>query len=306
MTAPAAQTAPPQGASVAQVAVYALEAAAAAKAAQMAIRAALLRDVIKLWPALDKTRLAETFPGWLRAMSLLVTNYHGQSSMAAGRFYRNVRAEALQSPTPASLIKIAPAPDPKWMAKAFGFSGPGMISKDTAQPNTALSTTLGTASRIVLDGGRATVAETVKKDPAAVGWFFNTDGDPCHWCAMIASRGVVYKKHSLDQSNAKFIGNGTAKVHNRCGCALAPAFSRSQPLPAINGIAEDVYMESTKDVHYTEAVATFREGWDVYNALPPGSHEERMAAFTTAWDEHKAAKKAKAAEAAAAKAARNA
>lgn len=289
MTAPT-QQAPAPDVTAGQVATYALEAAVAAKAVQMAIRAALMRDVIKLWPALDKARLSETFPGWLRAMSLLITNYRGQSSFAAGRFYRQARAEALGSPAPASLIKLAGDPDPQWLARALGFAGPGMLSKDTAQPNTALATTLGTASRITLDGARSTVAETVKKDRAAVGWWFKTDGDPCHWCAMIASRGIVYKEHSLDRSNAKFIGDGTAKVHNKCGCGLAPAFSRSQPLDEINHIAEDVYVESTKHVHYTEAVATFREGWDLYNSLPPSSPEERMAAFRPAWQAYLDAK----------------
>jgi hypothetical protein len=64
----------------------------------MAIRAALLRDVIKLWPALDKSPAGETWPGWLRAMSLLITNYHGQSSFAAGRSYQAMRSRRCSPP----------------------------------------------------------------------------------------------------------------------------------------------------------------------------------------------------------------
>jgi hypothetical protein len=251
VTAPADQQAPPQGVDVGQAATYALEAAVAAKAVQMAIRAALMRDVIKLWPALDKTRLAETFPGWLRAMQLLVGNYHGQSSAAAGRFYQSARAQALSSPTPRSLIKTAPAPDPQWMAKAFGFSGPGMIAKDTAQPNTALSTTLGTAARVALDGGRTTVLETVKHDRAAVGWYRVTDGDPCAFCALLSSRGVVYKKDTV-----------AFQAHNDCGCSGAPAFSRGQQLPAISDQADAIYRESAQGLSGAQRMAAFRKAWN--------------------------------------------
>ncbi|MCW2898479.1 MAG: hypothetical protein JWO67_744 [Streptosporangiaceae bacterium] len=221
-----------------------------------------MRDVVKLWPLLNKARLAETFPGWLTAMTSLITNYHGQSSAAAATFYRAARATALQSPTPGSLIKPAPSPDPQWVTRALGFSGPGMLSRDTAQPGTALSTTLGTASRIALDGGRTTIGQTVQADPAAVGWFFLTDGDPCHWCAMIASRGVVFKEHSMDRSNARFIGEGTAKVHNKCGCTLSPAFSRSQQLPPLNDAADDVWQQSTAGLSGDAARAAFRKAWN--------------------------------------------
>jgi hypothetical protein len=65
--------------------------ASSERSVQLAIRAQLLRDVVKLWPMLDAKRLDETWPGWIRAMTLLVTNYHGQSAAAASRFYRAAR-----------------------------------------------------------------------------------------------------------------------------------------------------------------------------------------------------------------------
>lgn len=225
-----------------------------------------MRDVIRLWPMLDKTRLAETFPTWLSAMQQLVANYHGQSAQAAASFYRAARSTALHSPTPLELIKTAPTPSPEWTARAFGFSGPGMMSRDTAQPGTALSTTLGTASRIVLDGGRNTIERTVEADPAAVGWFLQTDGDPCWWCAMIASRGTVFKEHSLDRSNARFTGPGTARMHNHCGCILAPSFSRQQQLPDVNDEADQVWRKSAAHLSGDKARAAFRDAWQSRNS----------------------------------------
>jgi hypothetical protein len=246
MTAPTVATA-----TTAETAQYGLEAATAARAAQLAIRAAAMRDAVRLWPLLDKNRLSDTFPGWLRAMTLLVARYHGQSSTVAATFYRSARAQALQSPTPTSLIKLAPEPAPEWLSKAFGFSGPGMLSKDTAQPGTALSTTLGTTARVVLDGGRTTTLDTVRADPAAIGWFRVTDGDPCAFCALLASRGVVYKKDTVD-----------FKAHNDCGCSGAPAFSRDQALPDIAREAADVYANRGSG----DAMTAFRKAWAARNS----------------------------------------
>jgi len=240
----------------------ALEIAAAARAAQLAIRARLLRDVAKLWPALDAKRLNATFPAWSHAMSLLVRNYHGQSSQASAAAYRAAREVATQSPAPRSLIHLAPEPSQEWLDRAFGYSGPGMLNKDTAQPNTALSTTMGTASRIALDGGRTTTLETVKADPVAVGWYRVTDGAPCAFCALLASRGIVYKDHSFDRSDAHFKGSGESKVHNDCGCGFAPAFSHDQELPESSHRALEVYQNRGSG----DALAAFRKAWAAHLA----------------------------------------
>lgn len=227
-----------------------LTAAATARTVQLTIRAQLMADVIKLWPLLDAKRLDMTFPGWLRAMTLLVRSYHGQSSQAGSRFYRTARSNAILSPTPSGLIKLAPVPPDQWLARAFGFSGPGMLTKDTAKPGTALSTTLGTASRIALDGSRSTIIATVHHDPVAVGWYRLTDGHPCAFCALLASRGIAYKS----ERSAGF------QAHNDCGCTAAPAFTRDQELPDISRQAADVYRNRGKG----PALAAFRQAWDAH------------------------------------------
>lgn len=241
MTAPTATT---------TAAVTPTAIATSAWAVQIAIRAQLLQDTVKLWPLLDPKRLDETFPGWLRAMRLLMDTYHGQSAVAAGKFYRSMRDHAIQASTPSSLIKLAPKPDDQWLTRAFGFSGPGMLRNDVARPGTALSMTLGTASRIALDGGRTTVLNTVQHDPVAVGWYRVTDGQPCAFCALLASRGIAYKS----EKSADF------QAHNHCGCSAAPAFSRDQQLPASSLDAQRIYRERGKG----PALVAFRKAWDEY------------------------------------------
>lgn len=261
MTAPAVETTAAAGAAAS---------AGGARAAQVAISVAAMRDATKLWPLLDPKRLAQTWPAWVQAMKLLTTTYHAQSATAAGRSYRLLRSHATRSPAPSSLIKIAPPPSDEWMTRAFGFSGPGQLSLDTARPNTALATTLGTTSRIVLDGGRTTTYDTIEEDPVAVGWYLQTDAKPCYWCALIASRGVVYKEHSLDASDARFTGPGTAKLHNNCHCILAPAFSVGHDLPNVSQHAQDVYYEATRGMktarNQANVLPLFRAAWNEHLA----------------------------------------
>jgi len=238
-----------------QEAAATLTAANTARSIQLAVRAQLMRDVAKAWPLLDSKRLNETFPVWLRAMMLITRNYHSQSSVASGRFYRQVRQLATESPAPQSLIRLAEPPVEEWMTKAFGYSGPGLLSRDTAQPKTALSTTLGTASRIALDGGRTTILNTTKADKIAVGWYRVTDGDPCAFCALLASRGVVYKEDTAD-----------FQTHNDCGCSAAPAFTRNQQLPDISRIADRIYTQKAAGAGAGKQLAAFRKAWAEHQA----------------------------------------
>lgn len=255
MSAPAQQTQP-------RTAQYALGAAVAARSVQLAIRAALMRDVVTLWPLLDAKRLDQSFPGWVAAMRALILRYFDQSHIAAASFYRAARETATLSAAPADLLTMPAAPAVEWIDRALRFAGPGMIAKDTAQPRTALSTTLGTASRIALEGGRQTIAQAVHNDPVAVGWFRVTDGKPCAFCALMASRGVVYKNERTAgrTANSRFTGEGEFKFHNDCGCSAAPAFSKDQELPELSQTAARIYRERGEG----PALVAFRQAWNAH------------------------------------------
>lgn len=221
-------------------------------------------DVAKLWPLLDRKNVAATFPGWLEAMKSLTRLYHRESSASAGQFYRQSREIATLSPAPDSLVRLSPEPDEEWLDKAYRYSGPGMLSRDTARPNTALTTTLGTAARIAQDGGRTTTLDTVAADPVAVGWYRSPGPTPCYFCAMLASRGIVYHADSFDRSDARFHGAGEFKVHNHCACTVQPAFSHGQELPDVAQQAADVYRNRGKG----PAMKAFRKAWEAHQATP--------------------------------------
>lgn len=118
-----------------------------------------------------------------------------------------------------------PVPDPQETMRA-------------AQVNSA-----GAAVRQTLKGARNVTANVVKFDRRVLGYARYTDANPCHFCALLASRGAVYSKESFAEADSSFTSNSKAvevpreyvrisKVHNNCRCTLRPVYSKSQEFDA--------------------------------------------------------------------------
>lgn len=80
------------------------------------------------------------------------------------------------------------------------------------------------AYRHVSDGGRDATLTVVQNDPLAVGYIRITRPQPCGFCFMLASRGPVYSEDSFSASDPRFEGDGEAKAHDSCGCAMRPVY----------------------------------------------------------------------------------
>lgn len=105
------------------------------------------------------------------------------------------------------------------------------------------------AVRFAQMGARQTIFDVSSEDAVALGWVRVTSEDPCWFCAMLASRGLQYrafKEGAFEESNERFEGTGTAKVHNSCRCHLKP-----------------VYFETDKRVKKTEEYA---EMWNAFTS----------------------------------------
>lgn len=81
--------------------------------------------------------------------------------------------------------------------------------------------------RHVQNGGRTTILDATKADRLALGYVRVTKDKPCYFCAMLASRGVVFAEDSFLDSDPRFVGNGTAKVHDHCECAVKPVYVKA-------------------------------------------------------------------------------
>lgn len=103
---------------------------------------------------------------------------------------------------------------------------PGQVARDESFTEAS-----GAATRHVLTGGRQSLLTLIENDTRAIGWIRVTDGDPCSFCAMLASRGAVYKEDSFSQSDPRFTGPGEFKVHDSCACTMEVVYSRQAAWP---------------------------------------------------------------------------
>lgn len=186
--------------------------------AQLVIRAQVLRDLARLWPAMDWSAVDRTFPLWAAAVAALVGRYRSTSATVAGAYLRAVRFAAGITDTP-PIVLAPPVPDERLETSLRvtahhsikANAAKGMI-RDAAMA-TAFVRSSGAVSRLVLEGGQDTVRLSVAADPRARGWQRVTSGSACKFCSMLAGRGQVYK-----ETTAAF------EAHDHCSCSAEPVY----------------------------------------------------------------------------------
>ncbi len=145
----------------------------------------------------------------------------------------------------------------------------------------AIARAAGTAIRYVTTAGQDQVKLAVQEDEVALGWVRVTKPGCCHFCAMLASRGRVYKEESFELSNRKFKDAETGtiseqKVHDNCGCGLRPVYTNAAGLPERSEELSELWAESQRQRRREEtAINAFRR---VYEASPLSSPAWRRAA----------------------------
>lgn len=247
------------------------------------LRAAYLRDMLSLFPLLrvDEHGVVDaSVAPWLRLAILLVQRYRQLDGLLAQQYLTTTRLVELGEPGP----RVPPADMPdEQIVRTFLYTGPRVIDRKLAdglsEPQAraaAMRATSGAGSRLVLDAGRDVVDRTVRADDAAFGWIRVTDGDPCAFCAMLASRGAVDKKgravyatreaagadddvpvEPVDQLVPGEIGF-TTSWHDDCGCQVVPIYSATPPLPATNVAAEQLWIAATTGLPNAERMNAYR------------------------------------------------
>lgn len=195
------------------------------RTAQLALRAQALRQVLAIWPAFNVEDAARSWPSVEAALlSVIGERRTVSASLAAGYFDAFRRAEGvggIASPVMARFDAEAVA-RARTSLQVTGYVTTERLRalKHPAPGAVALVRVSGAATRHVLDGGRETLQESVRRDRRARGWARVTSGNPCSFCEMLASRGAVYTATS-----------GAFQTHDHCGCALEPAYQRDRESP---------------------------------------------------------------------------
>lgn len=236
--------------------------------------------MLRVWPILESD--PENDRRWIDLVWAIITRQRRQSATLAAAYIERFRVLELGpidpfSPTPAIL------PDREQVTRSMEAVGAGELRRRLEARRRELdregktdelallpqhelediaAATAGAAIRHVYNGARETIDDAVRRDPRVVGYQRVTDGDPCFWCAMLASRGPVYRKDSFDASDARFHGPGHHKAHDNCGCSLEPVYREDAPW--IGGAQEwnDLWYEATKGKSGKAAIREFRRAYE--------------------------------------------
>jgi hypothetical protein len=112
------------------------------------------------------------------------------------------------------------------------------------------------SARIVMNGARSVINAAGTRDRAVIGWVrLSRTGTPCGWCAMLISRGPVYKSEKTALGDVD-------KYHDNCNCYAEPVYSTEQyndsPLYALNRRYAELWPQVTRGLGGKDALNVWR------------------------------------------------
>lgn len=170
------------------------------------------------WEDIDRT-----FPLWAEAIEALVRSSRATSASLASSYLQAFRfAAGITGAAPAVTAATLPAEQLATVlrvttAAAVKAATARGVSSDRAMAN-AFVRSSGEITRLVLDGGRDTIRQTVAQDPECRGWERVGSSSACDFCQMLIGRGAVYKADT-----ARFAS------HGHCACTPQPVYRRDPP-----------------------------------------------------------------------------
>jgi hypothetical protein len=209
---------------------------------------------------LDPYRLDATAPRFLEVASAAIVAGRRVAAAEAIDFYRTGRLMA--GVTEPFEVATSVVPDPARLRTSLLVTGPIAVKQSVARGE-SMDTALrkaqrrvsGAAYRLTANGGRETIQRTIQRDRAAMGWARVSDGNPCSFCAMLVSRGAVFRDSS------GLISERDELYHDGCGCSLQPVYTPDDPVSALTVESQRVWAEATEGLYGREAMNAFRRAW---------------------------------------------
>lgn len=191
------------------------------QAAQIRNAIAAQREAKALWGRLDINDLDGSTAYWLGVTAAVVDRRLQAGQELAGAYLREYQVAETGEAGPVLLQY------PAETAVALRFAGPVRVKRLIAggmDPRIAHERAFvkfgGMVQRQAQMASRLTIARSTGADRRAIGWRRVTDGNPCAFCAMLASRGPVYR----DAAAAEGL-----QYHAHCGCTAEPMYSIWEP-----------------------------------------------------------------------------
>lgn len=245
------------------------------QAAQAGLAILVGLAVVKLWPSLDLLHLRSSLPAFKAAVAQEVRRHAQASATLAARQYRQQRVAAGAgsgfTPVPADppgVQQIAQAVDwavqPLWdtaVPVALFPDAPAETREVAGSAIADAKARLAAATeKQALSAGWDTITSNTERDRRATGWALIPEPGACYFCALLASRGAVFKNgsDSFSQANrrtgVKFLPHAdfpdaNAKVHDHCRCHVEPVFNSYEPSARVREW-QGMYERTARDVRY--------------------------------------------------------
>lgn len=236
--------------------------------AQAGLAAALRIALALLWPTVDFSDLRAVLPAFKAAIALEVRQHAQASASLATGQYRDARTKAgvlgAFTPIPAdppTVEQIAASVDwavqPLWNANVAASFGGQVVTLPSEAPAAgeaiadAKARVAASAERLMLSAGRNTIIDNARRDQKAKGWARIPEADPCWFCMMLATRGLVYRS----EQTASF------HPHDNCRCHAEPVFTAYEASADIRQ-AQQLWATSTRGLSGPAARLAFRRAYE--------------------------------------------
>lgn len=231
----------------------AFAAAQAYRLGSLRIRASYLREFADLWPILAQQNDLDR---WLRLNVALVRRWQ-IPERSLGLDFAKEQAR-LQGAGLRPVKRVEPIPDQQIVTNLV-TRGPVVARKarlvgmdELRAWERAQAAAMASGGSMVLRGGRDAVEEQ-----GALGWMRVTDGDPCYFCAMLASRGAIYTSKDAASVSSRPDRLGL-EFHDSCGCTAMPIFARTDFMSA----QAARYRALWNETYPNGGISAFRKAYD--------------------------------------------
>jgi hypothetical protein len=208
--------------------------------AQARLGAQTIRALRAVFPLLDPAALDATFDRWLTAVLPIVRSQHNVSARLAAAYLTTFRT--LELGPEAFAPTIAEDISEKAVATSMLVTGPVSIRSNLARAvplvralSIAEANVARSGMRHALNGGRTTIQNSVQNDTRALGYARTTSAKACSFCALLASRGPVYDKSTVD-----------FHAHDGCHCGSEPVYRRDADWPSGSRRYQTLYEDAKR------------------------------------------------------------
>jgi hypothetical protein len=221
-----------------------LASAANQQATQQNLSLIVREAVLQTWPIIEEENLRITLPQWMAAVYALVHKFGTVAAALAVRYLERTRPRGLGAFTP----RAADPAGYEQTVKALKWATKGLWTPNADIP--VVQTLVdGAVQKLVADTSRVTYMDTFVRDKQIVAWARVARPNACSFCALLATRGAVYRS----QGSADFL------AHDHCHCVAVMVYKGERfTSPEYVQHWLDLYKSSTAGKHNADARNAFR------------------------------------------------